>query len=221
MGEPIRLNEEEKVIYDDLCAQWKKVLENAQNRTLSMDDYQLNYNKMRDMAFDLHNKLTARGIEIKHHAYMIENRGVEPNNIEFYDHTHSVEDLLKFIKDRNANDDPEDITLDLEFEFPYYTLRWGHKEVCSIIRNSDGWIIQYISNKIQSEKDGKEGLMKVFKQDYVNYPSGLFYFFEELWQKAADEGLTSEQVQQGLNDLGEWVTVTERSRPIGSLWRNI
>lgn len=42
---------------------------------------------------------------------MLENRGVPVEDIEFYNHIHPVDDLLKFIDDINANDDPEDTTI--------------------------------------------------------------------------------------------------------------
>lgn len=42
---------------------------------------------------------------------MLENRGVPVEDVEFYNHIHPVDDLLKFIDDVNANDDPEDTTI--------------------------------------------------------------------------------------------------------------
>lgn len=51
------------------------------------------------------------GCEPKHHKYMLENRGVPVEDVEFYNHIHPVDDLLKFIDDVNANDDPEDTTI--------------------------------------------------------------------------------------------------------------
>ena len=45
-------------------------------------------------AHDLHMLLKDRGLEPKHHNYMLKNRGVDPDDVEFYNHIHSVEDLL-------------------------------------------------------------------------------------------------------------------------------
>lgn len=55
---------------------------------------------------------------------MLENRGVSVEDIEFYNHIHPVDDLLKFIDDVNANDDPEDTTIGKKFTLKIYTRRW-------------------------------------------------------------------------------------------------
>lgn len=69
--------------------------------------------------------LKVSGNEPKHHKYMLENRVVPVEEIEFYNHIHPVDDLLKFIDDINANDDPEDTTIGKKFTLKIYTRRWG------------------------------------------------------------------------------------------------
>src|SRR4051794_10431288 len=64
--------------------------------------------EMRDVARQLHRSLKEHGHEPKHHRYMIENRGCQPDDPEFYLHLHPIEDLIKFSYNPHANDDPVD-----------------------------------------------------------------------------------------------------------------
>jgi hypothetical protein len=42
--------------------------------------------------------LTWREIPVKHDKYMLKNRGVPPEDMEFYNNAHAVEDLIKIIE---------------------------------------------------------------------------------------------------------------------------
>jgi len=69
---------------------------------------------------------------------MIKNRNCQPDDPEFYNHIHPIEDLLAFIKNPTANDDPKDITLNHEFDFKVYTNRWGHADTYKLSRIKRG-----------------------------------------------------------------------------------
>ncbi|MBT4288918.1 MAG: hypothetical protein HOD92_16450, partial [Deltaproteobacteria bacterium] len=97
-------------------------------------------------------------VKPKHHKYMIENRGYDPDNPEFYNHIHPIEDLIAFIDDPNANDDPEDVTIDHEFKFPVYTRRWGHEDFYKVVRTSSGWNIGHLRIKGDCDKGGRPAL---------------------------------------------------------------
>lgn len=94
---------------------------------------------MAETAHELHMSLKSSGYEPKHHKYMLENRGVSVEDMEFYNHIHPVDDLLKFIDDVNANDDPEDTTVGEKFNLRIYTRRWGHYDHYSMTRTKNGW----------------------------------------------------------------------------------
>ena len=86
---------------------------------------------------------------------MIENRGMQPDDPDFYLHFHPIQDLLKFLDDEHANDDPRDQTIGAEFSFRVFTRRWGHDDTYKVIRTKDGWDISHIAIGGPCDKSGK------------------------------------------------------------------
>ena len=174
--------------------------------------------EMAPMAHELHMSLKDSGTEPKHHRYMYENRRVLPDDPEFYAHIHPVQDLLAFIDDVNANDDPVDVTIGEEFEFKVWSNRWGHYDQYRITRTGTGWRVEHIVINGDCDKTADPFLYANFDQDSINYPHDLGFYMELLWEKAHDEGLLKKQVQAGLNDLAEWVSIVERATPDLEVW---
>lgn len=171
--------------------------------------------EMGDLAHELHTSLLRReaDLEPRHHAYMVENRGFSPRHPEFYRHVHPVEDLLAFLKDPDANDDPIDQTLGVQFEFPVYSRRWGHDDIYSVRRTGEGWEIEHMGHGGPCDRRGEPFLYENFRKDLINYPARLPDYVEELWRLAEDAGLSPETVQEALSALGNWVSQTERATP--------
>jgi hypothetical protein len=167
-------------------------------------------NEMGGLCHRLHMQLNPKP---KHHKYMIENRGMQPEDPNFYYHVHTIEDLLKYLEDPHANDDPEDITLNQKFEFKVYTRRWGHYDLYHVTRNKDGWFISHLSHNGQGGKNAEPVLSYILRHDSVSYPQNLPSIMEDIWIRAEDEGLTKEQVQEMLNQVAEWVSIVEKNYP--------
>ncbi len=218
MGDPVELTEEEKNIYKELKELHSGLMEEIMGR--KKDNFDERYDQMRDFAHELHMSLKNRGIEVRHHQYMLDNRGVPPEDPEFYDHVHSVEDLLKFIDDVDANTDPVDETIGEEFDFRFYSKRWGHKDTCRVKRTKEGWEFSLLNQRIPSRKDGLPGLERILSHEGVAYPITLPDYFRRLWKSAAN-GLSKEKIQEALNELAEWVSNTEKSSPKGEVWAAI
>jgi len=174
--------------------------------------------KTGDLAHHLHMLLTKRGIEPRHHAYMIDNRGLQPDHPKFYVHYHPIEDLLAFIEDEHANDDPVDQTIGSKFSFQVYSRRWGHPDTYTIIRTENGWNVSHLAINGECDKGGQPFLFRNFQQDYIQYPIGLERRMEWLWDQSLTEGLTKEQVQDGLQQLADWVSTTEKAAPRQGVW---
>jgi hypothetical protein len=171
-----------------------------------------------ERAHKLHIQLKLRGHEPKHHAYMIRNRDMEPDDPAFYMHFHPIEDLLKFLDDEHANDDPVDQTIGAEFTFKVFSSRWGHDDIYKVKRTQIGWIISHIAISGPCDKGGRPFLYVNFRQDSIHYPEGLDGWMEWLWKQASEEGLTQQQVQEALQRLADWVSNTEKNRPKGGVW---
>ncbi|SDP78202.1 hypothetical protein [Desulforhopalus singaporensis] len=171
--------------------------------------------------------MVAKAIELhhlvnpKHHDYMIKNRGCSPEEPEFYNHIHPIEDLLAFIDDPSANDDPEDITIDQEFTFTVFSRRWGHTDTYKMKRIATGWHFSHASVHMSGncDKDGTPFLYENLNHDSINYPEELPGYFEWLWDQAAERGLTNKEVQDNLDALGEWVSLCEKNSPKG-IWES-
>jgi hypothetical protein len=149
---------------------------------------------------------------------MVKNRELQPDAPEFYMHFHPLEDLLKFLEDEHANDDPVDQTIGCEFSFGVYSRRWGRDDTYRLTRTADGWAIRHMAIGGPCDRGGDPFLFQNFRQDAIQYPEGLDGWMEWLWNQASERGLTAAQVQEGLQQIADWVSNTERNAPSGGIW---
>jgi hypothetical protein len=201
-----------KELAEKVKQQWREVkdLIYGMKFDINKPEHKILWEDMVDNAFEL-----SKIVKPKHHKYMIKNRGVSEDDREFYNHFHSVEDLLKFIDNPRANDDPEDQTINHDFEMGIYSKRWGHIDKYKIKRTSKGWNVGNISIVGECDKKGQPYLFKNFRQDNINYPNALPDYLEYLWEQANELGLTHEKVQEAINELAKWINVCEKNTPKG------
>ena len=191
-------------------------------RIRGMNDVkQTEIDEMGTKAHLLHMSLKKRGHAPKHHKYMLENRELAATHVDFYKHVHPVEDLLRFIENENANDDPVDVTVGHEFEFRVFSRRWGHDDHYTVTRIASGWRFSHMQ-EIEAGRDGRvggkggTGLFHLLDHDMINYPEELPGYFEWLWEQAAERGLTHDEVQEAVQQLADWVSACERASPGGA-----
>ncbi len=213
----IELTENEKNLHEEIDKQLDTVYEMLKNYRMDKEVQRL-IEKMGNNAHELHMSLKNHNHEPQHHEYMLKNRGVKPEDPQFYMHVHPVEDLLKFIADQNANDDPKDQTIDQDFEFRVYSRRWGHEDTFIIRRTTEGWDVLPFSRGGPCSKGGQPFLFEKLNQDFIQYPYDLEGWLEWLWEQAASRGLSKSEVQMALNELADWVICTEKSSPSGGIW---
>ena len=214
----IELEADEQVLLEDIktkLAQVRKAYEGFPPKETNVPEL---FQEIGDKAHQLHIALRERDHEPKHHAYMIKNRDMLSDDPEFYMHIHPIEDLLAFIKDPHANDDPEDLTIGHEFTFTVYSRRWGHDDLYRLTRTETGWDVQMTTHSGPCDKTGRPFLYSNFTNDSVFYPAELEGYLEWLWLRAADQGLTHEHIQEALDKLAKWVKATTDSAPSGGVW---
>lgn len=167
----------------------------------------------------LHESLRAAGFEPRHHRYLVENRGLPPDHPDFYKHFHPLEDLLAFLADTDANNDPEDVTIGETFELKVFSTRWGHHDTYRLTRTDEGWEVRFHSIGGRCNKRGEPYLFENLEHDLIEYPHDLGGWLEWLWMQAHDRGLGTAQVQQALTELTDWVEAVEKAAPREGTWK--
>lgn len=203
-----KLKSELEILHNQI---WQYI--ESDQKLLSDDDANRIYNEMAKKAHELHMSLKDSGHEPKHHKYMIENRGCTPDDVRFYRHVHPVQDLLAFIDDVHANDAHKDKTIGKTFTLKFFTKRWQYIEHYKITRTEKGWDIRVLSDSYSSNKSMSPELNHLLDNDGVCYPKDINLFFEWLWDKAAEEGLTKAKVQAAINKIGKWISECEKNAP--------
>lgn len=215
----LKLNDKQAVLRDELRRAVADIRRLGESRA-PQDQPKIDEvtSDMAKKAHDLHMQLKKAGTEPVHHRYMVQNRGVRPDTLEFYEHEDAVEDLLSFLEDSTANQDPVDLTLEHEFTFAVYSRRWGHDDTYYVKRTRTGWYISHLRIKGPCDKAGVPYLFRNLEQDHIEYPLQLGNRLEWLWTQAQEQGLAHETVQACLNQLAAWVNTTEREAPSGDIW---
>lgn len=183
-------------------------------------------NKQKENEEEKHKELMTKAIDIcetLHWIYlpdysdtMIDNRGISPeeNTKEYYDHFHSIEDLVRHINgDKVKLSKLGDINLHRKYRFVLYTNRWGHTDTYQIERTLEGWIVYFNFDKgnFADNKSANKSLMSIFDQDNIKYPAQIFKAFEYLWDIANDEEMTPKDLQSCINELADWINITEQN----------
>lgn len=223
MPKKIKLTEPQVELKNRLEGLYNKVWEYIESyqKSLSVDEANKLYEDMAQTAYNLHISLKNSGNEPKHHKYMIENRGCTPQDVRFYEHVHPVQDLLSFIEDVHANDDPEDKTIGKIFSMKVFSKRWGHYDPYEITRTKEGWVVKGASDSYPCDKSMHPGLNKLLEHDSICYPKNINIFFEWLWDRAAEDGLNEAAVQKAITKLGKWISECEMRAPRSGVFNGL
>ncbi|MBP1155414.1 MULTISPECIES: hypothetical protein [unclassified Paenibacillus] len=95
----------------------------------------------------------------------------------------------------------------------YFSISRYERDFSELVRNEQGWHVSHLSYSEQGGRDAEPILGVVLRHDSVSYPRNLSSLMEDIWNRAEDEGLTHEEVQQMLNDVADWISLTERNYP--------
>jgi hypothetical protein len=212
LAQAVPLSEAQQTLYDQMEESFKTLLFGELSSSQEHRDV---HEHMAVSAHKLHLSLLQAGVEPVFGRHMLKNRGCPPTELEFYRHVHAVEDLIKFIGNPNSNRDPEDITLGKEFEVKIYSRRWGHEDRYRIKRTEAGWTIRNLARGGPCDKKGYPGFFQALDGDQINYPEELPGYLKWLWDRAAENGLSPDEVQAGLDSLAEWISICEQHSPMG------
>lgn len=211
-----------KIILDRKQEQLRKTIENnlaiIKRKELSGARLERAFEEMSDAAHRLHMSLNPKP---KHSRKMIENRGMDPSNSNFYCHIHPVEDLLAYLDDIHANDDLEDQTIDKEFRLKIYSTKAEDYLEYKLIRTENGWSFSSSCWEGECDKDGHPFLFKALRRDAIKYPNRLDLYLGWVWDSAQDKCLSENDLQRALDELGEWISLCEKNAPRSSFWEGM
>lgn len=97
------------------------------------------------------------------------------------------------------------------FTLRIHSNRWGHRDNYRLTKTEDGWNVSYIKGDIKSDKHASPGLEKALKSEQISFPQNLGYFLSDLWD--ASEKLDTDEVQKHFDELADWISETERTKP--------
>ena len=106
--------------------------------------------------------------------------------------------------------------MDNKYKCHIYTRKCGYEDTYSFVRTETGWYIDGGSTfqLHDADKKGYPALFSALEHDIVSYPNNVGELLEWVWQKG-DGGATYEEVQEALNDIGDWISLCEKNTPRG------
>ena len=177
--------------------------------------------RMAEVGHRLHASLAAAGHAPLHRAAVLRNRGVPPDDRQFYAHPDAAQDLVEFTHNPDVHAEPPDLTLGKDFALAVRTRRWGHPDQYRLTRIKSGWRLAGPPwSSGDCDKGGRPFLFTSLDHDAVDYPANLAEWLDWLWHQAAG-GLTEAEVQKGFDTLGHWLQLVETSKPSGGLWQGL
>lgn len=96
-----------------------------------------------------------------------------------------------------------------------YSRRWGHNDSYRFERTDRGWEIGYVAIGGECDPAGDPYLYENLVQDGINYPADLGRYLAFVWETARENDLADDEVQEYLDQLGQWIQITEKNTPVG------
>jgi hypothetical protein len=91
------------------------------------------------------------------------------------------------------------------FIFHIYVPRVQNYDDYRLNIHKDGWTVKHIAIGGDCDKRGYPYLFENLEQDSVEYPSGLGFQMELLFEHARDKSLPDKEIQRRLDALAKWV----------------
>ncbi len=100
-----------------------------------------------------------------------------------------------------------------ELRFRVYSRRWGHYDTYELVRTSTGWNVSHLAINGDCEPNGNPYLISNLKQDNISYPSNFPQILETFWNHIDEENLDRDQIQEKIDELANWISITENNKP--------
>ncbi len=136
----------------------------------------------------------------------------EENLKLYYNNFSALNDLYNWIRNmeywRPSFDG--DCNLNIDMKFSVYSRRWGHRDTYYIQRTIDGWLVTFMGETRDAEKDGSGALINNMKHDYIFFPEDDFKdAMSTLWNMADEREMSSGELADKLQNIADWVSAIE------------
>lgn len=188
----------------------KKYTENI-NTFNFQDEYPRLYSKIEEDLEVLHWYILPEYSE----QMLINSRMIPEEDIkEYYNNYHALEDLYEASIGKGISIESlkGDLNLDKELKFKVFSRRWGHDDIYTVERRTDGWYASHIAESGTSEKDGTGALLKNLKHDLISFPEeGIKYALNQLWNMADEREMSVDELQIKLQEIADWISEVEKT----------
>ncbi len=106
-----------------------------------------------------------------------------------------------------------------EYTFRVYSRRWGHEDTYRVRKLVDGWYVGFKAHSGDCDREGAPHLAGNFKQDSINYPAGIGFYMEWIWEDLDEGKIDETTAQERLQQLANWVSETEKATPDTIEWQ--
>jgi len=119
--------------------------------------------------------------------------------------------------------DENDPTINDEFELRVFARRWNREIIFTIHRIGGGWFISapFDPQGGLCDRMCSPHLSRLLRHAGIQYPSNVGRWFARLWRQARDRGLSHEAVQQGINEVANWITTTDQHALVTGFWEGV
>ena len=105
-----------------------------------------------------------------------------------------------------------------KFKFRVYNNRRNSILNYTLTKTPEGWHIEHIAINGDCKPDGDRFFYMNFEQDSIKYPSGFGLYLGHIWEKLDADPAGHGEAQKMLQELADWVSACEKSRPIWKGW---
>lgn len=95
--------------------------------------------------------------------------------------------------------------MESRFTFEFYCPRWERNDTYLLDIHDEGWTVSHLAISGNCDRRGAPYLYANFDQDSIEYPSGLGFKMELLFEHARDHSLPDDEIQRRLGELARWV----------------
>ncbi len=104
------------------------------------------------------------------------------------------------------------------YRFEVYSRRWGRRDTYRIKLTATGWNVSHIAINGDCDKEGERFLFLNFRQDYIDYPYKVGRYMEKIWERAHHDNLPIAKIQEMLQAVADWVSLTEENAPVDLIY---